>query len=352
VTVTYPGTARGFGHRPPSRGQNPRETARIRTYLGRLRGPKRCYICAANRQVSPARFEVSEIRGVPGSSPGLAIRCSARSVGNSATLPSDGVDAFGSPIGSRGPFGDQKLAPWSRFTRCSNCAYTSIVILESACPTCAMTHFTSKLFASSAIEIYVRRSVCGDVFGSGGSWFCASAVHLQERLSLLRHADAHPLGARPVVLQVVVLDRVVKDRREGVDELADGRRPERLDSPIARVADVRARLDRLTQLARLAELRGLERKAELGVDFVQRVGGEERRQVQQSPPVVVLRVLAQGAVAELPIDLALQPVRRVLAEGDSQVPVATRRSKRRRRHGASAPKNAAPPGRCTPDARR
>jgi len=32
----------------------------------------------------------------------------------------------------------------------------------------------SKLFASSAIEMYVRRSVCGDVFGSGGSWFCAS----------------------------------------------------------------------------------------------------------------------------------------------------------------------------------
>jgi hypothetical protein len=31
-----------------------------------------------------------------------------------------------------------------------------------------MTHFTSKLLARRAIEIYVRLSVCGVVFGSDG----------------------------------------------------------------------------------------------------------------------------------------------------------------------------------------
>jgi hypothetical protein len=45
----------------------------------------------------------------------------------------------------------------------------SIVIFESAWPACRMTRRTSNRFASSAIEMYVRRSVCGVVVGSAGS---------------------------------------------------------------------------------------------------------------------------------------------------------------------------------------
>jgi hypothetical protein len=45
------------------------------------------------------------------------------------------------------------FAPLSRLARCCIWAYTSIVIFESACPTWLMTHFTSKLLASSSIEI-------------------------------------------------------------------------------------------------------------------------------------------------------------------------------------------------------
>jgi len=65
--------AAGSGHGPPSRGQNPRETARIRTYLGRPERQPLCHICAANRHMRPRPFVVPENRGVPGSSPGLAI---------------------------------------------------------------------------------------------------------------------------------------------------------------------------------------------------------------------------------------------------------------------------------------
>jgi hypothetical protein len=53
--------------------------------------------------------------------------------------------------------------------RCSSCAYTSSVIFESAWPTWLITHFTSKRLARSAIEMYVRRRLCGVVRGSGGT---------------------------------------------------------------------------------------------------------------------------------------------------------------------------------------
>src|SRR4051794_19870035 len=45
----------------------------------------------------------------------------------------------------------------------------SIVIFESACPTWLITYSTSKRFASSAIEMYVRRRVRGVVSGNPGS---------------------------------------------------------------------------------------------------------------------------------------------------------------------------------------
>ncbi|HKG04753.1 MAG TPA: hypothetical protein VKB03_16395 [Conexibacter sp.] len=69
-------------------------------------------------------------------------------------------------------------------------------------------------------------------------------VHLKERALRLRDAHAHALPASRVVLDVAVLDRVIEDRRERVDQLADRGRRERDRSPAARVADVGASVER------------------------------------------------------------------------------------------------------------
>ena len=97
----------------------------------------------------------------------------------------------------------------------------------------------------------------------------AQLVELEEAALRLGHADAHPLAAGRVALDVAVLDRVVEDRREHVDQLAERRRAERNAAPVALVAQVRAGGDRGAQLAGLAHLVGLERKAQLGVDLVE-----------------------------------------------------------------------------------
>jgi hypothetical protein len=77
------------------------------------------------------------------------------------------------------------LAPFSRLARCCNCAYTSRVILESACPTCFMTHTMSKLFAKSAVEMYVRRIEWGVVCGSAGKP-CLQSVLLAATAASVR----------------------------------------------------------------------------------------------------------------------------------------------------------------------
>jgi hypothetical protein len=102
-------------------------------------------------------------------------------------------------------------------------------------------------------------------------------VHLQERPSRFRDLDVHALGAGGVSGDVLVLDRLVEDRGEDVDEAADRGERERSDSPVAVVADVGAVLDRFAQFARLSELVGLEREAQLGVDPIEWVGAEERQ---------------------------------------------------------------------------
>ncbi|HEX3608076.1 MAG TPA: hypothetical protein VHU14_00180 [Solirubrobacterales bacterium] len=60
--------------------------------------------------------------------------------------------------------------------------------------------------------------------------------------------DAHPLSAGGVVVDVPVLDRVVEDRGESTEHLADRRRPERHGAPPAPVADVGSGGERLAQL--------------------------------------------------------------------------------------------------------
>ncbi|HEV3047077.1 MAG TPA: hypothetical protein VGY13_06905 [Solirubrobacteraceae bacterium] len=126
---------------------------------------------------------------------------------------------------------------------------------------------------------------------------------------------AHALAAGGVVGDVAVLDRVVQDRRELVEHFADracGQRHRGLALP---VADLGAGRDRLAQLPRLLELVGLERQAQVGVDLVEAVVGEERQQMALDlPAVLLLCVRADRLGAEHPVDLCLQPLRGVLTE--------------------------------------
>ena len=73
-------------------------------------------------------------------------------------------------------------------------------------------------------------------------------IHLQEAAPRLGNVDAQPLSTGGVVVDVAVLDRVVEDRSEGAEHLADRRRPERHGSPPAPVADVGSGGERLAQL--------------------------------------------------------------------------------------------------------
>jgi hypothetical protein len=71
-------------------------------------------------------------------------------------------------------------------------------------------------------------------------------VHLQERPFGLGDMDTHALPARRVVVDVAVLDRVVEDRGELVDHLADRGRRERHHALIVPCAQLGARLNCLT----------------------------------------------------------------------------------------------------------
>ena len=86
--------------------------------------------------------------------------------------------------------------------------------------------------------------------------------------------------------------------------------------PAAAIAQVGAGGERRAQLGRLLELVRLEGEAQLAVDRVEPVRGEERQQVADQPPAVVgLGVGVDRLVAEHAVDLAAQPRRRVLVEG-------------------------------------
>ena len=133
-------------------------------------------------------------------------------------------------------------------------------------------------------------------------------VHLQERPLGLGDVDAHALAAGGVVVDVAVLDRVVEDRGELVDHLPDRARGQRHHGLLVLVAQLRPRRDRLAQLARLLELVRLEREAEVRVDLIEPVVGEERQQMRlELPAVLLLRVGADRLGPENAIDLGLQP---------------------------------------------
>jgi hypothetical protein len=141
-------------------------------------------------------------------------------------------------------------------------------------------------------------------------------VHLQERSPRLRHAHAHALAARRVVVDVTVLDRVAQDRRERVDQLADRGCSERHGAPAATVADVGTGVERDAQLVRLPKLAGLEREAEVRVDRVEPAVAEEGEQVVREPPAVVGdRVRRDPLVANRAVDLRLEPPGGVDVEG-------------------------------------
>ncbi|HSZ13082.1 MAG TPA: hypothetical protein VK790_03500 [Solirubrobacteraceae bacterium] len=140
-------------------------------------------------------------------------------------------------------------------------------------------------------------------------------VHLEERPLGLGDMDAHALPARGVVVDVAVLDRVVEDRGEPVEHFADRARRQRHHALLVPVAQIGARLDRLAQLARLLELVRLEREAEVGVDLIEPVVGEERQQMRLDLPAVLLLSLGADRLGpEHAVDLGLQPARGVLAE--------------------------------------
>ena len=96
-----------------------------------------------------------------------------------------------------------------------------------------------------------------------------------------------PPAARRVAVDVPVLDRLIEDRRERVDQLADRRRPERPQPSAAPVAQLRAGRDAPRAARPPPELVRLEGEAELAVDLVEPVGAEERQQVTVEPPAVV-----------------------------------------------------------------
>jgi hypothetical protein len=75
-----------------------------------------------------------------------------------------------------------------------------MVIFESSWPTWPITHSTSKLFASSAMLMYVRRSVCGVVRGSGGKPRSAQPVCRERRG--LADDPPHPLSVDPAAADV------------------------------------------------------------------------------------------------------------------------------------------------------
>ena len=133
-------------------------------------------------------------------------------------------------------------------------------------------------------------------------------VHLKERPPGLGDMDAHALHARGVVIDVAVLDRVVEDRGELVEHFADRARRQRHHSLLVLVAQLGARLDRRTQLARLLELVSLEGEAQVRVDLIEPVVGEEGQQMRLDlPAVLLLRVGADRLGPENAVDLGLQP---------------------------------------------
>ena len=71
---------------------------------------------------------------------------------------------------------------------------------ESARPTWLTTHLTSKPFASSAIEMWVRRSVCGVVVGTGGLPCAARSAHRHAipRVGRLETVAVNARRAEPV----------------------------------------------------------------------------------------------------------------------------------------------------------
>lgn len=133
------------------------------------------------------------------------------------------------------------------------------------------------------------------------------------------------------MVDVAVLDRVVEDRGEGVDQLADRGGRERDGSATASVADVGACVERGTQLARLAQLAGLEGEAQVRVDRVEAAVPEERQQVACKPPAVVAdRVRRDPLVADRAVDLRLQPPGGVDVEGRDGAVLGRRRERGRR----------------------
>ena len=102
------------------------------------------------------------------------------------------------------------------------------------------------------------------VLVAGGVDDRGELVHLEEGARGLGDPHAHALAARGVAVDELVLDRVVEDRGERVDQLADrGRRQRPQATPVA-VAQVGAGGERVADLGRLLELVALEREAELG----------------------------------------------------------------------------------------
>ena len=115
--------------------------------------------------------------------------------------------------------------------------------------------------------------VAGDVEKRG------KLVHLQKAAVGLGDVDLHPPAASGVVVDEAVLDRLIEDRRQRVDQLAQRTQAQWLDAPTAAVSEVGAGGARVADLLGLFELCGLELLAVLGSDGVQAVAAEEPQQV-------------------------------------------------------------------------
>lgn len=154
----------------------------------------------------------------------------------------------------------------------------------------------------------------------------AQLVELEESPQRLGHPHPHPLPAGRVPVNVSVFDRVVEDRCQAVDGLADRRGSERDAAPVVIVADIRAGGEVGAQVARLAHLLGLEVEAEIGVDRIETMRSEERQQVAaEQPEVVVAGVLGERSIAEDAVGASLQPERCVLVEGGHRARLRGRR---------------------------
>jgi hypothetical protein len=115
---------------------------------------------------------------------------------------------------------------------------------------------------------------------------------------------------------VAILDRVVEDRREARDQLADRCRSERDAAPVALVTHVGTGRDVAPQVARLSHLLGFERETQLSVDFVEPALSEEWEEVAlQTPEVVRARVRAERSIAEHAVSTPVKPFGGVLVEG-------------------------------------